>query len=320
MRAAIPDGGAIRLAEVPVPEPGPREVLVAVRAAGMNRADLLHREGRYQQRAFRHPDRPDIAGLEMAGEVVAAGRSVQGSWTGRRVMAMTTRSYAEYVAVDERLLLPVPSGLPWDRAAALPMAIATEFEALVRLANLRRGQRVLVTGATSAAGLVGVQLAKAFGAGAVVATTRSGRAGALLRELGADLVVHDEWELADRVRHDGVDVVVDHVGGTMFEESVAVARARASLVSVGRLGGRSASLDLAELAARRARVIGTTWKNQEIEEIAACVEGVRGEVLPHVEAGTVVPVTGRRIAFADIGSGYEHLSGPREPGKPVVTF
>ncbi|KAA9166029.1 zinc-binding dehydrogenase [Amycolatopsis acidicola] len=319
MRAAVPIDGEIELAEVPVPEPGPREVLVAVHAAGMNRADLLHRRGRYRQQAFRRPGSPDIAGLEFAGEIAAVGADVREATVGRRVMAMCGGAYAEYVAVDERLLLPSPDGLQSADCAALPMALLTEFEALVRLAGFHSGDRVLVTGATSSAGLAGVQLAHCLGA-EVVATTRSLHADSLLRDVGADLVVHNESELAEQTGSTGVDIVIDHVGGAMFEASVTVARTRARLVSVGRLGGRSASLDLADLAARRARVTGTTWKNQTLDEIAACVDEFRRVAQPLVDAGRIKPVTGRRIQFADIRSGYEHLTAPREPGKPVVIF
>ncbi|WP_110342989.1 zinc-binding dehydrogenase [Prauserella flavalba] len=320
MRAAVPVDGAIEIREVPVPQPGPREVLVAVRAAGMNRADLLHRQGRYGQRAFRHPGRPDIAGMEMAGEVVAVGESVERVGTGDAVLALCAGAYAEYVAVDERLSLPAPAGSPWPSLAALPMALLTAFEALARLAGLRRGQRVLVTGATSSAGLMAVQLARVLGAGEVIGTTRSREAVPLLRRLGAATVVHDGRDLAGRVGDDGVDVVIDHVGGAMFEASVPLLRKGASVVSVGRLGGRSARIDLARFAGTRARLLGTTWKTQEIDEIADSVDALRTTVYPHVLNGELVPVVGRRIPFGDIASGYEHLTGPREPGKPVVVL
>lgn len=320
MRAAVPADGRIEIVEVPVPTLGPREVLVEVRAAGMNRADLLHRQGKYGQRAFLHPDRPNIAGMEMAGKIVAVGSAANREHIGRGVMAMCAGAYAEYVAVDERLLLPAPPGLDWAGCAALPMALLTEFEALVRLAGVRPGHRVLVTGATSGVGLIGVQLAKALKAGTVIGTTRSRQAAGLLRSLGADLVVHDEHELAESLADEGVDVVVDHVGGPMFETCVPLVRKGACLVSVGRLGGRTATVDLAALSSQRARLIGTTWRTQELSEIAYSVDALQDVVFRHVLDGSIAPIAAQQVPFPEIDQGYESLSSARDPGKLAVIF
>ncbi|MDN5895491.1 MAG: alcohol dehydrogenase catalytic domain-containing protein, partial [Nocardioides sp.] len=142
MRAVVPRDDVLEVVETPVPAPGPGEVLVRVRAAGMNRADLLHARGRYGQRAFADLAGPDIAGMELAGEVVALGEGVDEELLGTRVMAMTARAYADHAVVDARLLMSVPDDVGWVEAAALPMALLTEYEALVRLGGMAAGERV----------------------------------------------------------------------------------------------------------------------------------------------------------------------------------
>jgi NADPH:quinone reductase-like Zn-dependent oxidoreductase len=323
MRAVVPtdDGtGQVEVVETPVPVPGPAEVLLEVHGAAMNRADLLHARGKYGQRAFQRSDRPNIAGMEVAGRIVQLGADVPGLSVGDAVMAMCAGAYAEYTAVDHRLLLSTPGGMDLAEAAALPMALLTEFDALVNLAGMRRGARVVITGATAGVGLVGVQLAKAMGAGYVIGTTRSQESAGLLRELGADAVANSVHELQGLLADDGADIVVDHVGGEVFEACVPLVRTGASLVSVGRLGGRTASVDLAQFSAKRARLIGTTWKTRQIHEIATVVAGVRDIALPLVDRGDVGPVVAQRIGFTDLPAGYEALAGHHRPGKIVAVL
>ena len=322
MRAAIPDPGTceIRLVKTRVPTPGPGEVLVQVHAAAMNRADLLHQRGRYGQRAFADPQRPNIAGMEMAGRVVGVGPSVDELLVGDRVMAMCAGAYADYVAVPQDILLPVPADTSWFEAAALPMGLLTEFEALVTLGGMNVGHRVLITGATSGVGLIGVQMAGALGAGAVLATSRSPESNPMLQNLGAHAVANSDGELKDLVGEAGVDIVVDHVGGTTVQACIPLLRKDSSIVSVGRLGGRTADIDLAALSSSRSRIIGTTWKSQGLPDLAQTVAAIRERILPLVEARRITAVVGGSIRFDELPDGYRRLADQRRPGKIVVGF
>jgi NADPH:quinone reductase-like Zn-dependent oxidoreductase len=319
MRAAVPDrtcDNRIELIELPVPEIGPDEVLVEVRAAGMNNADLLHQKGVYASRAFARPDLPDIGGMEMAGTVVRTGAAVSDVAVGDAVVALCARAYADYVAVDREMLLPAPEGLSWPRRGALPMGLLTEFEALT-LAGMRPGRRVLVTAATSGVGLIGVQVAKALGADSVIAMTRSPDAVPLLRKLGADEVVLSGARPASVGT---VDIVLDHVGAGFVDECVPWLHDHSCVVSIGRLGGRAATIDLTALAGKRARIIGTTWKTQSTGELRETVAAAREQLLPAVRNGAVVPVIAETVHFEDISDGYARLARPRPPGKLVVVF
>ncbi|MDV7353745.1 zinc-binding dehydrogenase [Rhodococcus oxybenzonivorans] len=322
MRAAIPDPrtGDIRMVDTRVPTPGPGEVLVDVHAAAMNRADLLHQRGKYGQRAFTPPDRPNIAGMEMAGRVVEVGATVDNAMVGDCVMAMCAGAYADYVAVPQEMLLPVPAGTSWPEAAALPMGILTEFEALVTLGGMSAGHCVLITGATSGVGLIGVQMARALGAEAVVATTRSPKANPLLHTLGAHAVANTDWELESLVGDSGVNIVVDHVGGNTVQTCIPFLRKGSAIVSVGRLGGRTAEIDLAALSSKRGRIVGTTWKSQGLPELADTAAAIQERILPLVEAGRIAAVIGASITFDELPTGYHRLAEHRSPGKIVVEF
>lgn len=319
MRAAVPEQGIVSLVEVPVPAPGPGQVLVEIQAAGMNRADLLHAKGRYGQRAYAGTAGPDIAGMELAGAVVEVGDGVDEDLLDTRVMAMTARAYADHAVVDERLLIPVPESLSWIEAAALPMALLTEYEAQVALAGTSPGDRVLVIGATSGVGLIGVQLARTIEPALLVATSRSAVATPLLRELGADSVAHTPEQVAEAAG-EGYDVVIDHVGGEWLTTALAHLRSGGRIVSVGRLGERTVPVDLTALAGKRASVIGTTWKTQELGQIARSVVGVREHVLPAVTDGRIRPVVSETLELGDITDGYQRLAGGHSPGKLVVVI
>ena len=318
MRAVLSRDGTPTLATVPVPVPGPGEVLLEVSSAGMNRSDRLHVDGRYRQRAFDHLERPDIPGSEVFGRVVEVHAAVNDVAVGEWAAALTGRAHAEYVAVDARLLLPVLPGIAHADLGALPMALLTEFDAMVGLGGLRRGHRVVVTGATSGVGLLGLTLARALGAEAVIATSRSPESDSLLRQHGATEIAHDPEELSALGRRTGFDVVVDHVGGPVLEAAVEGLREGATSISVGRLGGRSATIDLVSLSSRRARLIGTTWKTRSMDEFAAATQQVRAEVLPLVQDGEITAPVAHRIAFPEIDQAYELLATERRPGKILV--
>lgn len=318
MLAALPvhATGTVETTRIARPRPAAGEVVVEVMAAGMNRADLLHARGRYAQR-MRLPGRPDVAGMEMSGRVVEVGDGVSDQALGSRVMAMFPGTYAEYVAVPADLLLPVPDRLSWTEAAALPMGLLTEYEAIVRLAQATTTDRVMITAATSGVGLIGLQVARQRGL-EPVATTRDPANADLLRSAGAVEVAHDSDSLKELLA-DGADVVIDHVGGEIFEVVQGMLRDNARVVSVGRLGRRSARVDLAAFAGRRARLIGTTWRSQTHADVAKTVAGVRADMTEAIAAGQIRPLISTVEVFGDIAGAFERLDGPRSPGKVVVT-
>lgn len=320
MRALV--GGVGRdwvMRDVPVPEAGAGEVLVRVRAAGLNRADLLMLQGIYPGTRAEF-----TAGSEVAGEVAAVGAGVTGLAEGARVMGGTRGAFAEYALVDRRRLMPVPEALDWAEAAALPVGLETEHDALVQ-AGFTAGQSVVVLGATSSVGLVGVQLAKALGATPVVATTTSARKAAALAGAGADLVVNTaDDDLAEAVTAatggTGADIVLDHVGGQAFAAAFLATRIGGTIVNIGRLAGPESTVDLNDLAFRRLRVIGTTFSVRTQDERAAVTAALVPDVLPALSAGRIRPVIDRVVPFTDATAAADHMRSNQAVGKIVLSM
>ncbi|GAA1987082.1 zinc-binding dehydrogenase [Amycolatopsis minnesotensis] len=315
MHALVHRGDAWVRTEAADPVPGPADVVVSVAAAGLNRADLLMRSGNYVPTGADWAVPLDRVGFEMAGRVVAVGADVTGVREGDRVLAQTGGACAELVAVDHRLVLGVPDGMDWTAAAALPSALLTEFDALAPAAELRGGERVVITGASSGVGLVGVQLARALGAASVVATTRSTAKLPLLRELGADTAT---LSLVDAVEPGTVDVALDHLGGTALADLVSLAAPGARIVQIGRLAGGRSTIDLEALAAHRVRLIGTTFRGRSAPELHALVARVRALLPELVERHGVHAVVDSVFDIADAEQAAARLDAPGVTGKVVL--
>ncbi len=322
----VPDGGdgSLRWQELPDPEPGPGEVVIAVRAAAVNRADLSMRRGTYRQDATARRDGIVVAGLEAAGEVVAVGEGVTRLAPGDRVMTMCSGGYAELVAVDARLPMPVPAGVAWDQAAALPVALMTELDALATAAELRAGESVLVTAGGSGVGTIGVQVARILGAGTVVTTVRGPAQRELLLELGADAALDgDDPELADAIRQasdGGVEVAIDHVGASALPANLDALVPGGRLVSVGRLGGTVAELDMDLLARKRLRLIGVTFRTRSLDQYGAIARLVEERLLDSVARGAIRTVIGARYPMTDALAAQERLRTGELHGKIVLTL
>jgi len=316
--------GTLRLEEVPDPQLGPRDVLVRVRATALNRADLSQRLGAYRQQATARGG-PPIAGLESAGEVVAVGAEATRFAPGDRVMGQCAGGYAELLAVDERILLPVPERLDWAQAAATPVALVTEYDALATNAALAPGESVLIQAAGSAVGLMAVQIARQLGAGRIFGTVASDEQDALVRELGADVAIHHEHErFADAIEREtdgrGVDVVIDHVGGAVLAENMRALALEGRLISVGRLGARVGEIDLDLLALKRLRLIGVTFRTRTIDEYEACVRRAGDVLLPVLAAGRLRPVVDRVYPLEQALEAQERMRANRHLGKIVLTI
>jgi NADPH2:quinone reductase len=312
----------LQLRDVPEPVPGPREVLVRVRATALNRADLSQRAGRYRQQAIAKRG-PDIAGLESAGEVEAIGEQVTRFAPGDRVMGQCSGGYAERLTVDERLLIPVPDRLDWPEAAATPVAFVTEHDAIKTNAQLQPGETVLVQAAGAAVGLAAVQLARFTGAGRIIGTVAGDAQGDLVRRLGADVAVdHEREDFEDVVAREtdgrGVDVVIDHVGGPALAGNLRSLAVRGRLISVGRLGRVVGEIDLDLLARNRLRVIGVSFRTRTVEEYGDCVRLAQEDLLPALADGRLRPVVDRVFPLERALEAQERMAANRHLGKIVL--
>lgn len=311
----------LRTADRPDPEPGPGEVLVRVAAAGVNRADLLQREGRYPP----PPGAPDWPGLEVSGVVAGHGPDVDpATWLlGTRVAALLAGGgYAEAVAVPASLLLPVPDGVDLVDAAGLPEAVCTAWSNLVDAGRLRAGETLLVQGGSGGVGSVAVQLGAALGA-RVVATAGGAARADRCRELGASTVVdHRTQDVADAVRAatdgHGADVVLDVLGAGGLATNLAALATGGRLVVIGTQRGTRGEIDLGLLLARRASVIGTTLRARPLAEKARIVADVRAHAWPMLEDGRLRPVVHARLPLDDAAGAHRLLDSGAVFGKVLL--
>ena len=307
--------------ELEIPAPGPGQLLVRVRAAGLNRADLYMLVGRYNAGSA---DLKDFtAGLELAGEVHAIGEHTAGFDVGDRVMGTTVGAFAEFALVDYRHVVPVPESLSWTDAAALPVGLTTEHDALVTQAGFISGQSVLVVGATSGVGMIAVQLAKALGAGMVIATTSSGTKLDALLGVGADLAINTSNEsiataVGSVTNGDGVDIVLDHVGGALFSGLLMATRTQGTIVNIGRLSGSEATIDLDQLSFRRLRVQGTTFSIRTAEERGEVAAALIPDVLSAVAGGRIRPIVDTVVPFELAQQAADRMRDGQSIGKVVI--
>jgi putative PIG3 family NAD(P)H quinone oxidoreductase len=328
MRAVLFEGSGgpevIRIGDVPDPAPGRGEVLVRVRAASLNRADLLQRRGLYPPPPG---TRPDVPGLELAGEVVRAGEGVTAVRPGDRVMAITPgEAQAELAIVPERMLLPVPAALSFEEAAALPEAGLTAHDALFTLGGLRPGWTVLVHAAGSGVGTIAVQLVRAAGATSI-GTSRTADKLERARGLGLDhglAVAKETPRFADDVRRltggEGARIVLDFVGASYARENLAALAYRGTIVVIGTMGGVDAATDLRLLLQKRAALVGTNLRMRPLEEKIAATQAFARDVLPLVATGRVRPVVDEILPFERAREAHERMERDASFGKLVLRF
>jgi putative PIG3 family NAD(P)H quinone oxidoreductase len=315
------DESVLHLGDAPDPVLGMGEVRLAVRAAAVNRADLLQRQGMYPP----PPGAPEILGLECAGEVVEVGAGVTVWKPGDRAMALLAGGgYAEQVVVDAGSLLPVPDAFTWEQAAAVPEVYLTVFLNVFQLGGLDAGGAVLVHGGGSGIGTACTQLAKYAGA-TVIATAGSEEKCARCRELGADVAVnYREGDFAAAAREAtgglGVDVVLDSIGAPYLERNLESLRVGGRLVLIGLMGGAKAEINLAALLMRRLQVIGSTLRARPVEEKAALVAAFQERFGAALEKGEIAPVLDRVLPLADAGEAHRVLKGREHSGKIVLSI
>jgi putative PIG3 family NAD(P)H quinone oxidoreductase len=308
----------VRLQELPDPAPGTGEVLVRVRATALNRADLMQLRGHYPPPSGESA----VPGLECAGEIAALGTDVEGWRVGDRVMALLAGGgHAEKVAVPVGQLMPIPAGLSFTDAAALPEVALTAWTNLVAEGGLESGQTVLITAAASGVGTFAVQLARELGARVLVAGRDLERLRRL-RPFGADVCLELGAGLADAVRAAtggaGVDLVLDLAGGAGVADRLRALRPRGRLILVGLLAGARAEIDLADVLRRRLRLVGSVLRARSRAEKAELVAGFRAFAAARLDDGRLRPVVDRVMPFAEIGDAYRQLEQGGVLGKIVL--
>ena len=313
----------VQVRELPDPQPSRGEVLVRVRAAGLNRADLQQRQGRYPP----PPGiREDVPGLEFAGEVAGVGEGVTSVKPGDRVMAIAPgEAQAELVVAHERMLLPVPQCLSLEEAGGTMEAFLTAHDALFTLGRLRPGWPVLVHAVGSGVGTAALQLAKVAGA-TVLGTSRTAEKLERARALGLDhgILVGPDARFSDEVKRvtggDGVPLVLDFAGGTYASENVGSLRQRGRVIVIGTLGGAAAQLDLGLLMRRRAEVIGTVLRPRPLEDKLLATRLFAADVLPLLAAGRVGPVVDSVLPLERAREAHARMEQNDSFGKLVLAL
>ena len=312
MRAATIRDGEIVVDEHPDPRPGAGEVLVRVRAAGINGADIHQRGGRYPA----PPGSPqDIPGLELAGEVAALGPGVQRFAEGDRVMAVVGGGgQGELCVVHERHLMPVPGGLSWVEAGGVPEVFTTAHDALFTQAGLASGERLVVHGAAGGVGSAGVQLAVATGA-RVVATVRNPG----LRDAVAELGAHEVVEPDGFERLGPFDVVLELVGAPNLPRDLAALAPLGRIAVIGIGAGAKAEINLGALMTTRGTIRGSNLRNRSLEDKALAARAVERHVLPHFESGALRVPVAAKFPLDAVADAYERFAAGGKLGKIVLT-
>ncbi len=305
----------------PRPRPAPGEVLIRVAAAGVNRPDIVQREGHYDP----PPGASDLPGLEVSGEVAALGEGVDGFAIGERVCALLAGGgYAEYVVAPGPQVLPVPDGVDMVGAAALPETVFTVWSNLCDRVRLASGERLLVHGGASGIGTTAIQLATALGA-RVLATAGSAAKVELCERLGAERAINYREEdfvevVASVTGGAGVDVILDMVGGDYLPRNIRCLATEGRHVSIAFLRGPKVELNFMRVMLKRLTLTGSTLRARSVEEKGAIARQVRSKVWPLVADGRVRPVIDACFDLADAADAHRRMDAPDHAGKVVLTM
>jgi NADPH:quinone reductase len=310
MRAATIREQEIAIEEHPDPVPGTGEVLVRVRAAGLNGADMMQRRGLYPA----PPGSPqDIPGLELAGEVAALGPGAERFAEGERVMAVVGGgAQAELAVVHERQLMPVPASLDWPAAGGVPEVFTTAHDAIFVQAGLRPGERLLVHGGAGGVGVAAIQLARAAGS-RVTATVRREELREQVAALGADAIPPEDF-----AQHGPFDVILELVGAPNMPDNLNALETGGRIVVIGVSAGVKTELNLLALMGRRARIHGSTLRSRPLEEKAITARLLEHEVLPLLDAGALRVPIAATFPLSEAAAAYERFAEGGKLGKIVL--
>ncbi|MDA1074011.1 MAG: zinc-binding dehydrogenase [Proteobacteria bacterium] len=314
------DGGVYEYRQTRKPVAKGGQVLVRVHAAGTNRGEIL------MVRGFRSDNprfKPVPSGIEFAGEIVEVGKDATGWHAGERVMGRGTGSYAEYTLAGSMTLMRIPDALTYAQAAAIPNVFITAHDALVTNAQVQKGDTVLVTAASSGIGTAAIQLARYFGARKVFASTRDANKIAALKEIGADVVVDtskpDFTGIVEKeTDKEGVDIIIDSVGGPMFADNLKMLAIKGRIVSVGRNAAGRGEIDLDEVANKRAQILGVTFRTRTPQEAWRCFEVFVEDCMDGFADGSLKPVVDKTFPFDALHDAHAYMMGNNQVGKIVL--
>ena len=321
MKAYVLTNNGPAIVDVPQPEPTGEQVLVKVRAACLNRADLGMARGRA------HGSRGGTGstlGGEGAGEVIAVGPQAKGVKVGDRVMGSISGAFAEFGLMDCGRAFHIPANnMSYEQAATLPVALNTMHNAVVTAGALKPGQTVLIQGASSGVGLMAMQIAKLKGAKLVIGTSTDAGRRARLNEYGADLAVDSKdptWvdQVLKATDGTGVDLIVDQISGGVANDNLRATRYEGRIVNVGRLGGMTGEFDYDLHALRRINYIGVTFRSRTVEEIRAVTTAVKNDIWEHVVSGKLSLPIDKVFPFAEADDAYAHMTANKHFGKIVL--
>jgi putative PIG3 family NAD(P)H quinone oxidoreductase len=309
----------LRAVERPMPAPGPGEVVIRVEAAGVNRPDIMQRQGTYPP----PPGASDLPGLEVAGIITETGRGTR--WRpGDRVCALVSGGgYAEYCAAPAPQCLPLPEGMNAVRAAAIPETYFTVWTNLFQRGQLAAGERVLIHGGTSGIGSTAIQLTRAFGAEAY-ATAGTDEKCEACRKLGAAAAINYRVQdfveaVKDLTGGKGVDVVLDIIGGDYLPRNIDCLRLHGRLVQVGLIGGSRSTINLRKVLQNRLTLTGSTLRPRTVEEKGAIARELEQKVWPLLERGEVSPVIHAAVPLREAAEAHRLLESGEVVGKVVLT-
>ncbi|SOY68852.1 Zinc-containing alcohol dehydrogenase superfamily [Cupriavidus taiwanensis] len=311
------EGGRLELQDIPVPKPGPNEVLVRVRASGINYGEIKymreHRTGN-----------PMTAGVEFAGEVVSVGDQVTGWHEGDRVMGHGRGCHAQYVVAAPLALMAVPEDVSWVDAAAFPNVFITAHDALISNGELKQGESVFINGASGGVGMAAIMLASAMGARPVMASSRSAEKLQRLAGYGVDVGINastDSQVESIKAATDGrgVDVILDTIGGTAFPDHIKSLAVKGRLVNLARLGGSAtAEVDINLLWLNRLKLIGATFRTRSEQERLDCIQACARDCLPYFREGKLRLPIDRSFRMDEIGDAYDYIQRSQHMGKLVL--
>lgn len=322
MRAIVssPDGPLLQ--ELPTPEPRADEVLVRVHAAALNRADL------FMLKSAAHGSVGGAGlplGLEWAGEIVATGANVTSWKTGDRVMASGGGAFSDYAVGHQNRIYAAPAGLSFQQAACFPVGLQTMHDAIVTNGQFRPGQSILILGASTGVGLLGLQAAKILGAGLVIGSSTNEERRPCLAEFGADLTVDTRdanWakQITEATGGKGVDLVIDQVAGPTYNDTMRATRIGGRIVNVGRLAGNTGEIDFDLLSFRRITLVGVTFRTRKAAEVEAIVAATEAGLGPALAAGRLHMPIDSVLPLTDFKEAFTRMAANRHFGKIVLAL
>ena len=322
-RAVIADGAGgpevLRVTEIPRPEPGPGQLLIEVHAAGINRPDVMQRQGNYPP----PPGATDVFGLELAGAVAALGEGVEGFAIGDRVMGLVhSGAYADWALLDAPIAIRVPEGMSMAEAGAVPETFFTVWSNVFERAALQPGETLLIHGGTSGIGTTAILLAKALGS-TVIVTAGSDEKCAAARALGADHAINyrtQDFVAEARALTDGrgPDVILDMVGGSYMQRNIALLAADGRIAQIAFQQGSKAELDLLPLLMKRGTITASTLRARPVEMKARLARALTEHVVPLLASGAVRPPVDSTFPLADVAKAHARMDSSAHVGKIVL--